>query len=131
MGTLVKLCIVMAIGWVGITLVRQAFSNGIQTVIASEPTPTKFESAPVSTWDSDCLLGPIDGRSVNQNRCHAEAIRAKQNAASSPDSNDRVLDVGMTKTDSEHALLWFGGSMIALLLVLGAVGAGVMWMVKE
>ena len=37
----------------------------------------------------------------------------------------------MTKDESEHALLWFGGSMIALLLVLGMVRAGAMWVVKQ
>ena len=130
-ATVLKVCIVLAFGAIGIMFVRQAFTNGMQTVIASQPAPTKVDSSPLSSWDSDCVLGPMNDRPVNQNRCHAEAIWAKQDRVASETDSNTSLDTGMTKDESEHALLWFGGSMIALLLVLGMVGAGVMWMVKQ
>ena len=131
MKNVVGILLVVAIGWLGITFARQAFTNGVQTVIASEPAETKVDSAPVSTWDSDCVLGPANDRIVNQNHCHAEAIWRKQDAAAPDAKRDAPLDVGMTESDSQHAVFWFGASVIALLLVLGGVGAGVMWMVRE
>lgn len=130
MKNLVVVLIVVAIGYAGVTFARQAFSNGIQTVIASEQAPTKVDSSPLTTLDGDCVLGPMNDRPVNQNHCHAAAIWAKQDAQASENS-DTKLDVGMTKSDSERTALWFGASVLALLFVLGTVGAGVMWMVRE
>jgi hypothetical protein len=129
-GMLLKLCLVLAVGWIGITFARQAYTHGIETVIASEPAPAKFDTAPMATWDSDCLLGPMNDRPVNQNHCHAQAVWWKQDSAAKAQP-DPLPDTGMTKDDSVHAALWFGGSMLAILLALGAAGAGVMWMVKD
>ena len=130
-GTVLKLCVVVAVGVVGIAFLRQSFTNGMQTVIDSQPARVKVVSSPLSSWDSDCMLGPMNDRPVNQNRCHAEAGWRKQNRAASETDSNTSLHTGMTKDESEHALLWFGGSMIALFLVLGMLGVGVMWTVKQ
>jgi hypothetical protein len=126
-GFVVKLGLVFALGWGGILVARHAFTQGMTTVIASESAPVKFDSPAIDTWDSDCFAGARNDRPINQNRCHAEAGWARD-AARLP-TPEPVMPQ-MSKDDSEHAVFWFGASMLAILLALGGVGAGLMWLTR-
>jgi len=128
-GKIVKFCLVLALGWIGIMLARQAFTNVMESVIASEPGPATFDTRPIESLDGDCILGPMNDRPVNQNHCHVQALQARD--APADDSSNASMDKGMTKSESERAALWFGGSMLAILLALGVVGAGAMWFLRE
>jgi len=128
-GKIVKFSLVLALGWIGIMLARQAFTHGMETVIASEPGPATFDSRPIAGLDSDCVLGPMNDRPVNQNHCHVQELQARD--APADDSSNASMDKGMTKSESEHAALWFGGSMLAIFLALGVVGAGARWFLRE
>jgi hypothetical protein len=112
---------------------REAFTNAMNKVIASQASATStapvFVSSPTPAWDSSCF-GLNDGKPAMTNRCHSEMMWAREQT-STPYVQPAPPVPTMSKGESEQTALWFGATMLAGLLALGAAGAGAMWFLRE
>jgi len=92
---------------------RYSMSQGIQTVIASQPPPPKLAEGPRFDTFRDCELIPVYGTKSSKPPCKFEPA---------PLPKPQPI-VTMSKADSEKAGLWFLLSTLALPLALGGVVA--------
>jgi hypothetical protein len=101
---------------------RYSMSQGIQTVIASQPPAPKLMEPPRFDTFRDCELIPLYGTKSSKPPCKFEL---------SPPPKPAPIPVQtMSKADAEKAGLWFLLSTLALPLALGGAVA-VAYLIKE
>src|ERR1700722_5804113 len=129
LGNLIKLALVVALGFAGVTLARHAFTHGMTNLISFEVSGTSASAASFGTVDNDCVMY---GRPGSANRCHAEAMWAREETDSpAAPSFFSLSESDEAKDSSYRTALWFGAAMLAGLLALGGVGACVMWVLRD
>jgi len=112
-GALPRLFMMLVAFAIGAMLFRTGVSEGLKTVIASEPPPAKVEQAPSFTGWAGCGLDEA-GRFENPLRCRME-MRAAQ---STPTIAPAPVQM-MTRHESEKASGWFLLAGLAFPIALG------------
>lgn len=122
-GSLLQIPIVIAALIVGAIVGRYALSQGLHTVIASQPAPAKGAAIPSMEYPSwrGCALDSY-GRQENALRCKME-VRAAAAGRPLVVHASKPIDT-LTKTQSEEATAWFMVTAFAIPLALA--GAAMM-----